>query len=324
MAEPTDIELDSATALQRDYATSDALQRDYAPSDAETENLQGALDTALGGADTALVESGENVPEYVAPSEDKLDTVTDASAYGTPETKVAWQLNQLLQSDSDYMKESDRGATELANRYGALGSSMHASAARRESIRSALPIATSDAEGARGFGMQQQAAENEVNVSQAETELGSALQQQRVALENSQTALSSKLDMLAQGLDQEGRAMLEGVNARFADQTKTLEADLQQMLNSNQIDADTATFARAQAGELIENYQISVEELLQDPDFLALGSSAVEQTLNNMLQTTTAGIQFVADSSGINLDDYLDDFFENAQFTADITPEEED
>ena len=37
-----------------------------------------------------------------------------------------------------------------------------------------------------------------------------------------------------------------------------------------------------------------------------------------MLATTSASIQFMADSSGINLDDYLDDFEENARFTANV------
>ena len=75
---------------------------------------------------------------------------------------------------------------------------------------------------------------------------------------------------------------------------------------------------RAASADLVQNYQISVEELLKDPDFLQLGSETIQQTLNNMLATTSASIQFMADSSGINLDDYLDDFEANAAFTADV------
>ena len=261
-------------------------------------------------------------PDYVAPEDSALDTIKGADVYQRPEDTVSWQMEQLLNQDSPYMQVAKQRAEEQAQRFGLLGSSMSVGATHRAAIESALPIAQQDAEISAKFGMQQQAAENQIGTIEAETELGSALMKQRMALEKQAQVLDQSFKMAAQGLDFESQTILADIQGRWQlvtnDANLRLEAALKEKLNNQQIDAETVASVRASASDLVQNYQISVEELLKDPDFLQLGSETIKGTLNNMLATTTASIQFMADSSGINMDDFLDDFEANAQFTANV------
>lgn len=267
-------------------------------------------------------EAIANQPGYQAPEEGSLDTIEDASTYRNPEDKVAWQMDQLLSQDSPYMQQAQRRADEQAQRFGALGSSMHAGASTGAAIEAALPIAQQDAESAAKFGLQQQNAENEIGRIEAETSLGSALMMQRTALEMQQQSLDHSFKLAAQGLDLESQTIIADIQGRWSMVTQDaglrLEAALKEKLTNQSIDAETVASVRAASSDLVQNYQIAVENLLQDPDFLQLGSETIQATLNNMLTTTVASMQFMADSSGVNLDDYLDDFETNAKFTAQV------
>lgn len=271
----------------------------------------------------------ENQAEYVKPSDESLDVIGDASQYQRPEDTVAYQMEQLLSQESPYMQAARTKAEEQAQRFGLLGSSMSVGASQRAAIESAMPIATQDAKTSAQFGLQQQAAENQIGQVEAETELGSALMQQRMSLEMDKQALDQAFKLASQSMDAEAQTILADIQGRWQmvtnDANLRLEAALKEKLNTQQIDAETVASVRAASADMVQNYQISVEELLKDPDFLQLGSEAIQNTLNNMLATTTASIQFMADSSGVNLDDYLDDFETNAAFTAEINlPEEEE
>jgi hypothetical protein len=265
-----------------------------------------------------------NQTQFTAPDPSKIDTINTAGTYERPEDTVAFQMDKLLSADSPYMQNAVRRSEEQSQKYGALGSSMSVGAGQRAAIESALPIAQQDAQTSSKFGMQAQAAENQIGVTEAETELGSALMLQRVGLETQQQKLDQAFKIAGQGLDAESKLMVADIQGRWQtvtnDANLRLEAALKEGLNNQQIDAETVASVRGASSDLIQNYQISVEELLKDPDFLQLGGASIQSTLNNMLTTTTASIQFLADSTGINLDDYLDDFEVNAEFTT-VLPE---
>lgn len=286
------------------------------------EALKGRVEEEQEKLDLRGEEQLLNQPDYVAPDPDRLDTISDADVYQRPEDMVAFQMEQLLNQDSPYMQIAKQRAEERAQRYGLLGSSMSVGSAHRAAIESALPIAAQDAKTSAQFGLQRQAAENQIGQIEAETELGSALMKQRMAMESQQQQLDQAFKLASQGLDFETQTMVADIQGRWQmvtqDANLRLEAALKEKLTNQQIDAETVASVRGAASDLIQNYQISVEELLKDPDFLQLGGDSIQNTLNNMLATTTASIQFMADSSGVNMDDYLDDFETNAAFTADI------
>jgi hypothetical protein len=284
--------------------------------------LRGRADEETEKLTTRAEDVNANQPSYTAPDPEKIDTIESADTYERPEDRVAFQMDKLLSQDSAYMQNAVRRAEEQSQKFGALGSSMSVGASQRAAIESALPIAQQDAQTSSKFGMQTQAAENQIGTIEAETELGSALMLQRMALETQQQSLDQAFKVASQGLDSEAQLKIADIQGRWQivtnDANMRLEAALKEQLNNQQIDAETVASVRGASSDLIQNYQISVEELLKDPDFLQLGGTAIQNTLNNMLATTTASIQFLADSSGINLDAYLDDFENNAAFEADL------
>ncbi len=294
-----------------------------------------AAQSALQGRTTAEIGKGEdrttsalaNQPGYTTPTDASLDTINDAGDYQRPEDTVAFQMDKLMNADSPYMQNATRRAEEQSQKYGALGSSMSVGASTRAAIESALPIAQQDAQTSGKFGLQQQAADNQIGAAQAETELGSSLMVQRMGLEAQQKSLDQAFTLASQGLDSESQLMIADIQGRWSmvtqDANLRLEAALKEKLNNQSIDAEMVASIRGASSDLVQNYQISVEELLKDPDFLQLGGIAIQRTLNNMLATTTASIQFLSDSSGINLDDYLDDFEDNAAFTTAVNLPEE-
>lgn len=299
--------------------------------DLGVDAAQEAAATRAEEAQTALQgeydAAAANQPQYVKPGDEALDTIEDSSAYrdtgtGSAVDTVAGQMDALLNQDSAYMQQAKLRAEEQAQQYGLLGSSMSVGAAHRAAIESALPIAQQDAQTASKFGLQQQAAENQIGQVEAETELGSALMLQRIALENQQKMLDNSFQIAMKGMDQQGQLALQDMQKQWDfvtnDANLRLDYALKEKLNTQAIDAEVASSVRESASSLIQNYQVSVETLLKDPDFLQLGSDAVRDTLNNMLNTTAASIQFMADSSGVDIDDYLDDFIENAEFTVNI------
>lgn len=265
------------------------------------------------------------LPGYNAPDQEKLDTIKDHSEYMTPEMMVSNQLSQIIESDSPYMQAITGMAEREAQRYGQLGSAQAVGQATRYGILEAKDIARDDAATHRTFGQQRQASENEIGKIAAETELGSALMSQRHALENTSKTLAHTFQLAAQQLDFEGQAGLADIQGKWQTYTQEasmmLDAELQGQLLSQKIDAETVASVKKQTGDMVQNYQISVEQLLKDPDFLQLGGSAISSTLNNMLNSTVAGMQFMADSSGINIDAYLDAFIENASMDLTDIPE---
>ncbi len=280
-----------------------------------TEQAQSALDDRYNTV-------ASDRPEYNSPSDEALDTISNASEYRSPEDTVAGQMADLLGEDSAYMRAVDVRSDEQAQRFGALGSTMHAGASTRSAIEEMLPIAQQDAETASKYNMQQQAAENQLGVIEGEAQISSELMYTRTALENQQKQLNESFQMAMQGMDLEGQAMMSDMQGQWQmvtnDANLRLDAALQQNLANQAIDADTVKMVKESSASLIQNYQISVENLLKDPDFLQLGSETVKNTLNNMLATTTASIRFLGDSSGVNLDIELDMFADEAAFTADV------
>ena len=247
------------------------------------ENIRERTDQESSDLQDLADEQTANPPGYVAPADEALDTIEEGASYSRPEDTVAWQMDQLLQEDSPYMQAAERRAEERAQRFGLLGSSHAVGAAHRAAIESALPIAQQDAQTSSRFGLAQQQAENTIGQIEAETELGSALMVQRMALERQAQTLDQTFKLAAQGLDFESQTMLADLQGRWQlttqDANRRLEAALKEKLNLQTIDAETVASVRASAADLVQNYQISVEELLSDPDFLQLGSETIQSTL---------------------------------------------
>jgi len=261
-------------------------------------------------------------PAYQSPDVTASDYVQQGSKYVTPESTVAGQLEKYLSSDSDYMRRGETQAREKASALGLSTSSAAIAASRGASIDRAMPLAMKDAETYAKANQLQQQAENTVGQTQLEGVVTGAIKEQDAAIAQNQAKFNAQVNALSKGADAQTQMALTDFSKKWdmvmQDSSMRLEAALREQLANNEIDAQTISDVRNEASQMVVNYQISAEELLKDPDFLQLGPEAISSTMNNLLSTTTAGIQFLADFSGVNLEDWMDDFISNATFTAEV------
>jgi hypothetical protein len=94
-----------------------------------------------------------------------------------------------------------------------------------------------------------------------------------------------------------------GVKADMDKFNLSVKSEMDRLLLS--IDADKQTSVIQGAADLVKNNQISMEQLLKDPDFMQLEPEAIRNTLNNLVQQTIGGIRFIGASSSIDMTPFL-------------------
>lgn len=283
--------------------------------------------TALKGVISDTVEDmeghqGRDTPQYVDPEIDPKDFIKEGSSYVTPESTVYGQMEKFLASDSDYMKRAETNAQEQANALGMMSSSAGIGAAHGAAIDRAAPLAAQDAETNAKFNLQQSLGEGTAAQTSVEGIVTGKIKAQESEIASNQARFNAQINAISKGADYATQLALADYNRKWdmviSDSNMRLDAALKTKMLAADIDSQTVSEVRGAAAQLILNYQVSAEELLKDPEFLQLGADAIKNTLNNLLATTEAGIRFIADSSGINMDDYLADFIENAEFTTNL------
>ncbi|RLF65917.1 MAG: hypothetical protein DRN30_03080 [Thermoplasmata archaeon] len=287
----------------------------------------GALDLigdATSGAKTSMDQerlgvldpiTGERSPvskDYIAPTDAELDTVQDASMYTNAGTdSVSEQMAALLNPDSAYMQAIQTRSDEQAQRFGGMGSSMHGGASTRAAIEGSKDLAMKGADIASKYNLQEQSTENEIGKIAAEGEISSELMKQRDSLEREQKRLDQAFSIATKDMDMQGQAALAELNNQWkvaqVDSQLRLEATLNEKLQAQAIDAATVESVRMASKEVMKNYNYSVEQLLGNTQFMEQKPESIARTLNNMLNSAVATTKFLADSSGINMDVYIDD-----------------
>lgn len=230
------------------------------------------------------------------------------SYYDEAQSTVAGRLNSLLSSDSAYIKQAEQKAKEEASRKGLLNSSMAIGAGREAAISQALPIASQDASEFNKFGLQQQQTENQQATIQTEAIVSGEMTKQKAAIsqtaQNIQNAFNSRLT----GANEESKAWLQDLSQSH--QTALQELEHTQNLALQQFDTTSkkAESIRTQASQVMQNYQISVENLMTDPDFLGLGTVAVNNAINQMQALAKNTIKFIGASSGVDMDAFVNTY----------------
>lgn len=245
---------------------------------------------------------------YVAPSTEAT-SVNQASEYSTPETTISYQLNKLLDSNGEYLKQAAEKAKITASDLGMLSSDRYIGAARGAAIREALPIATADATTASKFQLQQQAGDTTLANTQLEGLVSAALNEQQYKIDTQLKKTSAQIDVLTSTLAFKNSTELAGLNSTLATKSseylKKLDADLNESLLKNEYTQKTAEAARAQAASQIENTMITIENTIKNPDLLQLGSAAVAQIVNNEIALMKGGIELTYNLAKLNVDDYV-------------------
>jgi hypothetical protein len=228
-------------------------------------------------------------------------TVKPATSYmDTAKSTVAGQLSSLLSSDSPYIKQAENKAKEESQSRGLLNSTLAAQAGRTAAIQQALPIAQQDASEYNKFSLQQQSADNEQSKSQAEGIISANLVKQKAAVAQKQQDIQNAFTARMASADETSKVELKTISDSHEVLMNSLTAEQNKYLQSQEISAKVAESIRTQSSAVMQNYQISVENLLTDPDFLNLGAEAFNTAINNLQTLASNSIKFIGVSSGLD------------------------
>ncbi len=223
---------------------------------------------------------------------------------------VRGQLNSLLSQDSPYIQQAELAGERQAALRGMLNSSMAAGASRAEAYKAALPIAQQDAQTyAQAQNLEQQA-RNAQTQTQTEAVVSSELAIQNAAIKQTQQNIQNIFTAQMQSASDQSKVFLQD----FQQQHQAFEAELdrqhQQLLQSQQVSAEKSQMIRQQSSAIMQNYQISVENLMTDPDFLNLGAEALQNTIAQLQALASNSINFLGASSGVDLSEFVDTYLE--------------
>lgn len=298
--------------------TEDPIDTGYQPDvsvpDVDNVDIDTIKDTYAQASDSILDTPTTPKEPYVAPT---IGEEPDRADYVDEKSTVQGQLSGLLSSDSKYMKAIGQGSREQSAALGMLDTSMSAGASTLAGIKAGVPIASQDAD---TYAKAQQAQQNAANAAfntEVEGEVSGALQMQKYGLLNETQALQAAFDLAGKGADAETTAALQNAKSQWdfaiQDSMKRLEYNLSSSLQNREYDQQQAENLRASAVSMIENTQISIENMLKDPDMLELGSTFVADNINSQINLTTSFIEWSYDVAGANVDGYVSDLLGNLE-----------
>ena len=264
---------------------------------------------AQGVAYEDIATSAQETPTDTAPAYDAArvsSQIADAAAiktgtsyYDEAKGTVAGRLTSLLNNESPYMKQVEQRSKEAASRKGLLNTSIAVQSGQAAAYDAALPIAQQDASEFNKFGLQQQTAENQQKTIQSEAIVSGEMTQQKAAIaqqaQNIQNAFNAKLS----GANEQSKAWLEGMSENHNKTMQELEHSQNLVLQQFQNDLEKQKTASTLASQTMQNYQISVENLMTDPDFMDLGPDAMNNAINQMQILAKNSIKFIGAAANI-------------------------
>jgi len=228
---------------------------------------------------------------------------------------VSGQLTSLLSQDNPYIQQARLAGKESAAQRGMLSSSMAAGAAEREAIKAALPIAQQDAQTYASAQQAQQQTENQMQTIQAEAIVSSEIVKQQAQIDRTNQNIQNAFESAIQGANAQNTTWLEDLRNSYNVGMQELTHSQNLILQQEDISAQRAESVRQLTGQIMQNYQISVENMMTDPDFLNLGSAAVNNAINQMHQLAKNSVGFIGAASG--MEDEINAFIE--AYMGDIT-----
>ena len=227
--------------------------------------------------------------------------VKQSESYITPQTTVAGQLEALMKVDSPLMKLSETQAKERSSALGMSSSSMAIGAAQKALLETAMPIAQQDAQQAFQLKQQQQAIDNEQTKIETEAQVAGQLNLQKAQLAEQQTRLQAGWETTLKGLDQQTQVEFAGYQNELSKNIKELEANLQAQLQKQNIDAQIQGILVNQAQDMLNNYQVTIQQLLGNQAFLESmpNSDAMKGLFNDMFATVSSSIRYSAKTAGV-------------------------
>ena len=266
--------------------------------------------SALTGAAYKDVASTD-LPEYKgydnqAAADDITKNTSGLDYVDEDKSTVRGQLNSLLAEDSPYITQARLSGEKESASKGMLNSSMAAGNSQAAAISAAVPIAAQDASTYAAAQGKQQAGDIAQAQSQADGIVSGYLSEQKANVAAKDAQIANAFTAAMQGASESNTVLLN-------DMQNSHNTFLQEMINEQNLllqrentSADTAKLVSTQASTIMQNYQISVENMLTDPDFLDLGADAVNNAINNVQTLAKNTLKFVGSTAGVDLGDFVD------------------
>lgn len=237
--------------------------------------------------------------------------VTDGLSFvNQDKSTVQGQLKSLLSQDNPYITQARQEGERTAAKRGMLNSSMAAGASEASAIKAALPIAQQDATTYATAQSKQQDVVNAQQKTTSEAIISSELAKQNADIKQTQQNIQNQFTAQMQNASDQTKVWLQDFQQQHQDFVDNLNREQQSLLQNQQISAEKATSIRTQASNIMQNYQVSVENLMSDPDFLNLGSAALQNTIKQLQTLASNSINFIGASSGVDLSGFVDTFLE--------------
>jgi hypothetical protein len=112
------------------------------------------------------------------------------------------------------------------------------------------------------------------------------------------------------GADAQQKIWGQDLQNTFAEGMTMLEQTHQQQMLTMELNQNQAAAVAEHAAGIMQNYQVSVENMLQDPDFLNMGKDAVNNAINQLQNLAANSIGFIGASQGVNMDTWLDEYLD--------------
>ena len=227
-------------------------------------------------------------------------TIAKGETFNTPQTTVAGQIEKLVAEDSKLNQMAQAEAREQASALGMSRSSMAIGAAQKALYETALPIAEADAKTATAFKAQEQLDVNKQAMVETESMAAGQLVLQKAQLQEQSDRLKASWETTIKGLDQQSQVALEGFRGEIEGKTQELTMNLQKQLNQQQINANVQEKIMTQSQEALNNYQVTIQQLLGNQAFLdsMKDKKAMNDVFNNLFDTVSSAITFSAKSAG--------------------------
>ena len=246
--------------------------------------------------------------------------------YMTPETTVAGQLASIFKKGSPLMDLTETRAREQASALGMMSSSSGIGAGQRVLYDKGLEIATPDAASASQFKGAEQALANEQTKIATEAQVAGDLTIQKAKIAEEQQKISDAFAITLQGLDKDTAAFMANTNAEWEAKFKQMDVDLARDLKATEVNALVEDKIMSQTHDMMNQYQISIQQLLANESFLSSmpeenGQAAMHAIFNDMFQTTVASIEFNAKAAGVydaEFQGYLEDLMASSEWDEDV------
>ena len=240
--------------------------------------------------------------DYTPPNTDAY-SAAPGSSYITPESTVAYQLEQIMSKDSALMKRSAALGKQQAGALGLQSSTAGVGMVAGALYDRALQIAAPDAATHAAAQLQQQKADVARNQTMVEGVVSAELQKDKANLDAQTIKLKSEFDLVMQSADAQTKESLTKWMETYERDTSLAQIEAQgkldKMMQDGLISANAVEQGKAAMMQQVLNTQISLENAMRDPEILALGPEAMANMLENLKNIGVASLRMTAGVYGV-------------------------